>query len=180
MKKICAWCTKELETMQDPSTRDLTGKISHGICYDCANKLYKDIGVKLGSFLERIVAPVVIVSETGKIKTANKLAQEFLNKGLTDIEGNYGGVVFECAYSKLPEGCGKTIHCSGCTIRNTVMDTFNSGKGQINVPASLNVGDTENPQKIDLLISTEKANDVVLLRIDKFGNEKLAQPVHEE
>lgn len=178
MKKVCAWCTKELEAMQDLSNRDLNSKISHGICYECANKMYKDIGVKLGRFLERIMAPVVILSGTGKIKTANKLAQEFLNKGLTDIEGNDGGVVFECAYSKLPEGCGKTIHCSGCTIRNTVMNTFNSGKSHINVPAYLNIGNTENPQKIELLISTEKANDVVLLRVDKFGNEELAQPVN--
>ena len=120
------------------------------------------------AFLDSLNAPVVIVTETGDIKTANKQAQELLQKKLSDIEGFMGGKVFECAYSKLPEGCGNTIHCSGCTIRNTVMDTFQSGISHKKKPAYLNVGDPEKPQKIDLLISTEKAGAVVFLRIDEL------------
>jgi hypothetical protein len=89
-----------------------------------------------------------------------------LGKGSPEIEGHKGGDVFECAYARLPEGCGNTIHCSGCTIRRTVMETHKTGKSSLRVPATLNRNDPEDPDKITLLISTEKIADVVLLRID--------------
>ena len=178
MKIVCAWCSKEIETAQGYSGREMKNKISHGICYPCANKLHHKIGIKLVKFLEDISAPVIIVSDTGKIKNANKIAQELLNKGLSDIEDLDGGVVFECAYAKLPEGCGKTTHCTGCTNRNTVMDTLETGTSHCNEPAYLNLGDPENPQKIDMLISTEKVDDIVLLRVDRLGNNELTKKLN--
>jgi hypothetical protein len=72
-------------------------------------------------------------------------------------------------YSALPEGCGKTVHCSGCAIRNTVMDTFQSGKSHLAVEAPLVYGTPDNRHEISFLISTEKVKDVVLLRIDTVG-----------
>lgn len=177
MKKVCAWCNKELGAVPDPSGIHSESIITHGICHNCANKIFLKMGMKLITFLDSLDAPVVIVTETGNVKTANKQAQELLQKDLSDIEGFESGEVFKCAYSKLPEGCGKTIHCSGCTIRKTVMDTFQSGKSHKKTPAYLNVDDPENSQKIDLLISTEKVGEVVLLRIDEFGGNESAQPI---
>lgn len=77
--------------------------------------------------------------------------------------------MFECVYSKLPEGCGKTIHCDGCTIRNTVMHTMQSSKSHLKIPARLLLGTTESVHEVQLLISTEKVKDVVLMRIDSFS-----------
>lgn len=72
-------------------------------------------------------------------------------------------------HSKLPEGCGQTIHCKSCTIRNSVMDTLNTGISHTNVPAYL---DKSLSKKTKYLITTEKAGDAVLLRIDELSDEK--------
>lgn len=166
MKKVCAWCRKELG-----STNSRAGSgnvITHGICGNCKDNLSFQMGVELGVFLDSLKLPVVMVDRGGTIVTANDQARTLLRKGLPEIEGYKGGEVFECAYARLPEGCGKTVHCSGCTIRRTVMETFDTGRSYLKVPATLNRKTPENPEKIKMLISTEILDDLVLLRIDKI------------
>jgi hypothetical protein len=120
-------------------------------------------------FLDGLDAPVLVVSSDVIVDYANKHTQDFLQKEMTYIEGFRGGDVFECAYAKLPEGCGKTIHCVACTIRNTITDTFKTGNSHLLTPAYLTQGKPDDTQEIKLLISTEKLADVVLLRIDTVG-----------
>jgi transcriptional regulator of aromatic amino acid metabolism len=145
--------------------------ITHGICPECAIEIFGPLTqrVTLMEFLDSLAAPVVVADATGKVNYANKQAQALLHKEASDIEGTNAGDVFECAFAKLPEGCGKTTHCDGCTIRNTVMITFQSGMGHVKLPAQLNQGTQDNYQEAQLVISTEKVNDVVLLRIDRMG-----------
>lgn len=112
---------------------------------------------------------MLVVNSNARIACVNKQAQEVLQKKMPAMEGQTGGDVFECAYAKLPAGCGKTIHCDGCTIRNTVMDTFNTGNSHLHTPAYLIQGAPDENQEIKFLISTEKFSDMVLLRIDKIG-----------
>jgi PAS domain-containing protein len=166
MKRVCAWCRKNLGTV--PSDVHSDAVITHGICHECAFHLRAQVGMPLRDFLDGLGAPVLLVDSNGNIKTANKAVRRFLNKDLPRIEGYKGGNVFECAHATLPEGCGKTVHCSGCTIRRTVMDTLNSGKGHEKVPASLKRETRHGSQYLRLLISTEKVQDVVLLRIDEI------------
>jgi len=125
-------------------------------------------GVELGKFLDSLKLPVVMINRTGAVVTGNDEARKLLKKGLPEIEGCKGGDVFECAYARLPEGCGQTTHCSGCTIRRAVMKTFETGRSLLKVPATLNRYVPGNPQKIKMLISTEKLADMVLLRIDEI------------
>ena len=119
---------------------------------------------------------MLVVDETGSVVTVNKQALVLIQKSLSDIEDFKGGDVFECAYSKLPGGCGETIHCDGCTIRNTVMDTFQSGRSHLKTPAYLYTGSPDDYTKVDFLISTERVKEFVLLRIDKVGNNEEIQP----
>lgn len=172
MKKVCAWCRKELGGVDSRAGSE--NVITHGICGDCRNNLSFQAGVELGVFLDSLKLPVVMVDQGGTIVTGNVQARTLLRKGLPEIEGYKGGEVFECAYARLPEGCGKTMHCSGCTIRRTVMATFGTGRSCLKVPATLNRKSPEDPEKIKMLISTEKLNDMVLLRIDKIGGQVFA------
>ena len=142
--------------------------ITHGICKNCRDNILFQLGVELGSFLDSLDAPVVLVDGGGTIVTANNPARMLLCKELPEIEGYRGGEVFECAYARLPEGCGNTTHCSGCAIRRTVMQTHGTGRTFMRVPATLNQNTPEEPQKVNLLISTERLADLVLLRIDKL------------
>jgi hypothetical protein len=166
MKKVCAWCNKELDSnhlQKNPETG-----ITHGICGSCKGNIFFQMGVELGIYLDSLKPPIVVVDQEGTVVTGNDKTRMLLRKELPEIEGYKGGDVFECAYARLPEGCGNTIHCSGCTIRRTVMETHETGKSSLRVPATLRRGTPEDTTNIKLLISTEKAGDMVLLRIDEM------------
>lgn len=167
MIKMCAWCDSGLETS---FAEDHQGDIiTHGICVPCQEKILGPDKVEWLEFLDRLSVPVVVIDAAGMVETANSGARKILQKELPSIVGLEGGVVFDCIYSVLPEGCGKTVHCSGCTIRNTVMDTFQSGTSHVAVEAPLVSGTPDNEQEVSFLISTEKVKGVVLLRIDSVG-----------
>ena len=168
MRQICAWCGKDLgEPERGQGEQEV---ITHGICKDCAYHLFAQTGMPLLEYLDGLGVPVVVVDAEGTVKTANEQARTLLQKDLSKIEGYKGGDVFECPYAKLPEGCGDTIHCSGCTIRRTVMNTFQTGQSCQRVPADLNHETPDGVEEVPLLISTEKVRDVVLLRIDAAGD----------
>ena len=144
--------------------------ITHGICEKCASKIFGKLGLDLNAFLDSMGVPVVVVDATVRVKAANRQARAFLQKEFSDIGEYMGGDAFECVHSKLPEGCGNTIHCSGCAIRKAVTDTFQTGKSHLKVPAILNREMASDCRKVALLISTEKVADVVVLRIDEVGD----------
>lgn len=128
----------------------------------------------LQKFLDGLDAPVLVVESSGSIKTCNHKARKLVQKDLSEIEGYKGGEVFSCRYARLPEGCGNTVHCSGCTIRRTVMETFQTGKIILRMPATLKPQEYEESQEICFYISTEKVLDVVLLRVDNVLQENSA------
>jgi len=161
MKQICAWCGRQLSQNDAPHTDD----VSYGICLACANSVIIDVPNDLHDFLDQISVPVVLVSYEGVVKTANSMACAMLGKDLSLVEENLAGDVFECAYGLLPGGCGNTYHCSGCVIRKTVTATHTTGVPSFRVPATLKQHTSENPQDIKYLISTEKFNEYVILKI---------------
>jgi hypothetical protein len=169
MKKVCAWCKKELESVH--LQKHPGNGITHGICANCKGNIFFQMGVDLGVYLDSLKQPIVVVDQEGTVVTGNDQVRRLLQKELPEIEGYKGGDVFECAYARLPEGCGNTIHFSGCTIRRTVMETHETGKSFLRVPATLRRGTPEDMTNIKLLISTEKAGDMVLLRIDEMEAE---------
>jgi PAS domain-containing protein len=173
MKRICAWCRKELGTTD--SDRDSEKAITHGICGNCRDNIMFQMGVELQVFLDSLNVPILVVNSTGAVVTANNRAQALLRKRLSQIAGYRGGDVFECAYARLPEGCGNTVHCSGCAIRRTVMETYGTGRSFQRVQATLNQNTPKIPQKIKLSISTEKLAEIVLLRIDDMDPNDAAQ-----
>ncbi|MBD3275870.1 MAG: hypothetical protein GF372_11195 [Candidatus Marinimicrobia bacterium] len=163
MKVICCSCGISLG--ERDSTAFEQDAISHGLCDSCSHSFMAQIGMPLDEYLGGIEAPVTVVTPEGRIATANAKGFELLGKNFNEIHGEKGGDVFDCEYARLPEGCGETIHCSGCTIRNTVMATLETGEVQRNVPAILNKHAEDGTKRFDLLISTEQKGGVVFLTI---------------
>jgi hypothetical protein len=120
-------------------------------------------------FLDRLGVPILLAESEPRVLTANKPARDLLGKGLGDIEGHKGGEVIECVYASTPDGCGQDVHCKACTIRNTVLETFETGKNFLRVKAFPDIQFDQDTRTMSLEISTEKVGDVVLLRIDDFG-----------
>ena len=171
MRSVCAWCGKELGARAS----NVHGEhiISHGLCEDCSHHLHSQMGLPLLEYLDGLSAPVVVVDADGTVKAANRQLRELVRRDLSSIERKKGGDVFECEYARLPEGCGQTIHCSGCTIRRTVTETLDTGLSQVCVPACLQQGRPGHSRRVELLISTERAGSHVLLRIDMLDGRQL-------
>ncbi len=160
----CAWCNTELGP---DDARNGDRRVANRLCAACSEHFVFQMGVPLQNFLDSLPAPIFVVNGNAEVQAANALGLKFVNKESRDIIKKLGGVVFECAYARLPEGCGRTVHCSGCAIRRSVFETYETGESRINVPAMLRCDPHDPSQDISMVISTERLGDVVLLRIDK-------------
>jgi hypothetical protein len=170
LKSVCAWCRAEIRAVDDDRL-----EVTHGICSDCAGFFRANKpGRTLRDFLDALSVPVLAVDSQAHVRIVNKAAESMLRRPRANIEGQLGGDAMECAYARLPEGCGRTVHCKACTIRRTVMKTHATGQSQINVVALQQINGPDGPHTIRFLISTHKHGDLVLLRIDEAAP---AEPV---
>lgn len=165
MKTVCAWCNREMDDGAETG-RSEDHIVSHGICNDCADNVEFQMGVSIKKFLNSFDMPVIMVDHDGRAITANSNALELVNKDLAVIKHAMLGNIFECAYARLPRGCGRDTHCSGCTIRNAVKETFETGVPHVNLPATVAYDRDGKGSGRSLLVSTENALNYVLLRIE--------------
>jgi len=164
MKRICAWCQTSLgEISSDLHSEQV---ITHGICDTCLNKLFKDRDVDFIPFLNSLSAPVVLIDENNNYLSANSRALEILGKDYQDINKKRIGDVFACENAHLEGGCGHTVRCGGCQMLQLIKDTYD-GKDSFNhVPVNLIEKQGDTRQELNLELTTEKVNGLVLLRID--------------
>ncbi len=162
MRRVCAWCKKEMGTKEDNSGNDI---VTHGICPEC-EKLLKYDPVITKDLLNEFEEPVLLLDVDVRCLVANSSASKALDKKIDSIEGCFGGDVICCVHAKEPGGCGETEHCSGCTIRNIVEDTFKTGRRHLKVQIYNFIQTIEGIKKTKFLISAEKRGNRVLLRID--------------
>ena len=142
-----------------------TDPVTHGICPKCAADMLGERSLPLRLFLETLPYPVMIVDREGAVVAANQFVQRVVGKGDRDIVDCLCGVAWECRNATLPEGCGKTEHCAGCTMRRAVTRTFDTGEAILRAPAIINHADGRERR---LVISTELKAGVVFLRIDEI------------
>jgi hypothetical protein len=162
MASICAWCKTPLRGEVDE-----LGPISHGICKPCLVSLEYH-PQPLADFLESLPGPVMALNTEGRVVSSNERLLAVVGKGRSAALDRLGGEVISCIYSELPGGCGQTVHCLGCTIRNSVNDTRATRQPKTRVPTYAYVRTPDGGVvKLELLISTECAGKLVLLRVDE-------------
>jgi PAS domain-containing protein len=164
---ICSYCRKVIREEPGGSTSD----VRHGMCPECAehfDKLWA--GMPLGEYLDDLPVPILVVSAEGRIIAANTQMATLLGRSPGDLRGIHGGEAFACVFSKLPEGCGKTVHCRECTIRHAVAKVAETGVPLERIPAYL---DTPSG-RIDLRISVKQRAGLVKVVIEEL---KRTQPV---
>ena len=174
MKRVCAWCQKDLDSYHIGKISETCAPITHGICGDCirANLSFK--AKPLYSFLEQFPKPVFLITEEVRIVAGNSAGLELLGKTHAEVKGILGGDAFDCKYAGQPGGCGNTLHCKSCTIRNAVTETMQSGKNYVSIPAYPDLHHMTGEKRLCFLITTEKINESVLLRIDSVTEEDIA------
>jgi len=127
------------------------------------------MGVDLNEYLTMLDLPVMLVDQNLHILTANQETRKLTGKEVPTVIGHLGGEVFECEYARCPKGCGSDIHCSGCVIRNSVIETFQTGNPVDKRPATLTQALITSSDPVKLLISTRKSGDVVLLQVEEVS-----------
>jgi len=157
---LCSHCSVSLQQHERPITGD-------NLCSGCIALVDCEAGTTLDALLATIDYPVIVVDEQAFVITANQKACLLPGVAAGAITNRRPpGEVFVCAYAHQPGGCGGTIHCSGCAIRRTILETIHTRKGQHHVPAQLTQF-PEDYRQVDLWITTEWLKNTVLLRIDK-------------
>lgn len=146
------------------------GDITHGICSLCMIKVTSDVVPRSAAeILDFVQEPVFLIDSEGVVKAANESGRGLVGKEIEHIADKLGGDVFECSYANEEGGCGKSIHCRTCAIRNIVMDTLSSDRGHLKVPAFQNIMTDKGPQIMKFSVSTEKVGESILLRIDQIS-----------
>lgn len=164
MRQVCYVCGIELGEPLEPNVPGI--HITHGVCRKCLDGCMAGAGQGMDEFLDSLMAPVIVVDDNVRVVTANGRARQLVSKNMKAIGGRLAGEVFECAHSHEPGGCGHTIHCQSCMIRNSVTKTFQTGEPCIQIPACQDLDTFEGPRNVRFLITTKRVKDAVLLRID--------------
>ena len=143
-----------------------SGPITHGICKKCMASLLGEVATPLQEFLESLEVPLLLVSGNLEVGALNPDALPWVEEEFDRVQGLLGGDVFQCSNARLEGGCGRTLNCSGCAIRNSVEHTHATGEALAGIPATLTTGPVDESTPIDLKVSTEKVGERVLLRIE--------------
>ncbi len=157
---VCMWCKTKYEYRYDDM------RISYGLCEDCVCSNDFHMGMQLTEYLESLTQPVIAVNQDAVLLYANKKALQFIDKVNSDIAGQLCGHAFDCINTHNTNSCGKTSHCQDCKFIKMVKDTYTQNKMLIDTVVTMSKRHADIYDKYNMMLSTEKAGDVVLLRID--------------
>ncbi len=169
IRYICAECQVELRPPEQLD--EVQEHVSHGLCRSCIAKEMKQLGLSLSDYLNELRQPVLVLDKNSRVITVNEPGQRVLGKTIPEIAGYLGGEVFGCVHAEEPEGCGGSLHCLSCVIRNTVEDTHKTGQAHLNVAACQDLDTISGPRLTRFIISTEKIADLVVLKIEDVISE---------
>lgn len=155
MKTLCAWCGLVI--------RDGSLPVSHGICVSCRDRFFKCAGVPLQTFIDSFDFPVLVLGGSLQPVAVNKSGEEASHRSAQIQAPETLGDIVECEHSRLPEGCGRTVHCSGCVLRKTLEHTNNTGDPASLVPATISTDSSD----IRLYISTIKVDGRIFVKLEK-------------
>jgi PAS domain S-box-containing protein len=98
---------------------------------------------------------MLIVDGGGRIRKANKFAEQCTGVSQAEMVGRCGGEAMRCLNALHdPRGCGYGPLCQTCTLRRTVLDTMATGNSHLQVEASLPLAAAGEGQQVNFLLST--------------------------
>ncbi len=167
MISICSYCRQVIGEKAPYENK----AISHGICEACLDfHMPKITEMNLSDHLEQYAVPVIMVDEEGRVIGINSAMTGFLQTTRDQSLGLLGGELLQCRHACLPEGCGHTIHCGTCTIRQTFTQARVKQMDLLNIPACLDRFD----QRLRFLISAFSRIEFVKVVVDEVtGIERL-------
>jgi PAS domain-containing protein len=129
---MTALCTRCLAPIP-PATAGGTGERKCGSCGDGADRLRR--GASLGEYLDVFEYPVLVSDADGNVVAGNGALAALTGRTRGELAGARIGEAIACERSRLPRGCGRTIHCRECTIRRMVAEVSRTQLARRRVPA---------------------------------------------
>jgi len=171
MNQTCIWCSQEIS----PETNGATGGSTNAgtVCGCCSEHFTLPPQGPFQQHLDSLPVPVLVIdlyAGAYMITTAvNRKAADWIAKGPREIIQHLCGNVIECAYARLPEGCGGTVTCRSCAIKQAVSKTRETGEPQVRMLFTLQRGDPDHPVPVELSMTTMKTGHQVMLRLDRIA-----------
>ncbi len=124
-------------------------------------------------------APMImlLVDREGRIRKSNASTSQFVHRSEEEIQGKQTGEALRCLHHlDDPRGCGFGPECSGCTIRNTVMETFRTGEDASHVETPLHMlqGDRELTFLLSTTLLRQEEDRLVLVALVDITEQKRA------
>ncbi|MBN1266488.1 MAG: PAS domain S-box protein [Anaerolineales bacterium] len=125
-------------------------------------------------------APLVmmVVNAERRIQQINRFATQFADRDAEEPLGMRGGEALRCLHVlDDPEGCGFGTFCQQCIIRNTVLDTLETGKTYLQVESPYQFkGEDDVIRELQFLMSTTpievKGERMVLVTLQDISESK--------
>jgi hypothetical protein len=171
MKIVCSYCKKQMGEKAPYDNPDPT----HGICPECEEFFARQWnGLSLAEYLDDFDEPILVVNEDVRVMAYNQAySKRYLGKERKE-RGLLSGEFMQCHYARLPGGCGNTICCRDCMLHKTITETLKTGESQKHVKAYLVQWVQDKPVKRELMISTEKKENAVVVTIENVSDPKPA------
>jgi len=168
MNQTCMWCSQKIAEVSDSLEQERTS--AYAVCRCCAEHVTLPPSGPLQKYLDQVNAPVLAIElHAGHymiIRAVNRKACEWLGKEPREIIQHLSGNVIDCAYARLTEGCGKTLFCASCAIKQAVVGTAKTGEPRVHARVVFSQGDPDHPSQVTLSITTLKAGNRVLLKAE--------------
>jgi len=162
MELVCSYCAKKLAKTN--TKNDLRTEFT--MCVACQEYFDEQLkGMTIADFLDSCPVSVVVVNANRRMVSCNKEAERMLGKPRGRLTGLMAGEFLECENAIVSGGCGKSVRCASCVIRNTVTDTMVNGTDHENIPAYLNIEKDRVLELKHLSISTKKVDELIFLSV---------------
>jgi len=135
---------------------------------------------ELATIYENAPLIMLLMDKERRIQKANGYLGNFVGSPVEELLGKRGGSALQCIHHlDDPRGCGFGPHCDDCTIRNTLKDTFKTGKSHHQVEANLSIMEgNKSKRELTFLVSTalleHKNEPLVLVSLEDITERKQA------
>jgi len=145
-----------------------------------AEQAVRESEAELTAIYESAPVAIILVDHERRVRKANVMAADFTGRPQDELIGLRGGEALRCVRSlDDPRGCGFGPFCDVCPVRNSVLDTFRTGRAHRNVEAAIPVLRGEEQQEVHLLVSTVPltlaGQQMVLVTLDDITERKRAE-----
>jgi PAS domain-containing protein len=114
--------------------------------------------------LDALLRPTLVTDADGCVLAVNSAFVTAYGREAAELEGLRFGDALVCKRSRLPEGCGHTVHCRDCTVRRMVAEVGRTRLARWRVPTVLESA----KGRVEICVTIRPAEgDLVLVEVDE-------------